>query len=55
MVAVRQRHDVPGSTNRTRSTALASTYFIGILADGAEGRLDSHVPLEGGDVQSAQS
>ena len=45
--------DGPGSTNRTRSTALASTYFTGILADGADRRLDIHAPLDGGDLQSA--
>ena len=45
--------DSPGSANRTRSTALASRYFIGILADRAERRLDIYVPLDGEDSQSA--
>ena len=45
--------DGPDSTNRTRSTALPSTYFIGILADGAERRLGINVPLDDGDSQSA--
>src|SRR5580765_7303318 len=41
----------PGSENTTRSTALASTYFTGILAHRAQRRLDVDGVIEGRDLE----
>ncbi len=41
----------PGSLKRRRKTALASTYLIRILLNGAQGRLDVNGRLEGRDLE----